>query len=168
MARPHAGTIALVVLLILSPAVAVAAQDRPTPEPLYDKGAFRVDPTIFMVSGRHAYDSPADEGEIEPFRDGKVLFSAQLAGMDVGFEFGKVRLGINGGFGISEHDDAGLVVGSASFFVQVANVYRIEWGKMHAKSGKEGLTGDQADKTAYFIGVAIPAISDKIRKLLGN
>ena len=75
---------------------------------------------------------------------------------------------MNAGIGISEYDDAGLMLFSWSAFFQVSSYYRLEWGQMHAISGREGLNAKQRDRTAWFVGVSFPGISDQIRNLMGR
>ena len=122
-----------------------------------------------MVGGRYTWDSPAEEGEIDPFGRGTADLDVQLAGIEIARVFGrnKARLGGNVSLGITKYEDAGLVVLSYSGFVQVRDAFRIDGGLMHARSGRiGGMEAGDSDKTAYFMGVSFPVVSDTIRKLL--
>ena len=142
--------------------------EEPTPLACSDSGRWRVDPTILLISGRYTFDGPPDPpDEIQPFEHGAVNFEVNLAGIEAAVMAWKNRLrfGVNGSFGITRYNDAGLFLLSVALFGQVKNLYRVEYGWMHATSGHDDLTGSAADKSAWFVGVSFPHVSDQIRKL---
>ena len=139
---------------------------------LWEDGTWRVDPTVLLISGRYTRDSPADPAdEIEPFRDGTVNLDVHLAGLELAYVpmKDKMRFGINGSVGVTRYNDAGLLILSGSVFGQMTNLYRVEFGWMHAKSGSDEFAGSDgrgaANKTAFFVGVSFPLVSDQIREL---
>lgn len=151
------------------------------PAPLWcsEGRSWRVDPVVAMVTGRYTWDDPADPGEIDPFKSGTPGFSVQLAGIEIARVLAedRFRVGLNAGFGITEHvhngEKAGIMIMSYSAFVQVTSAFRVDVGVMHAKSGaveRMDPTGpwDVSDKTAGFLGVSFPVVSDTIRKLVAK
>lgn len=155
---------------------------NPLPLWCFNSGEWRVDPVIIMPSGRYTYDSRPDPGEIDPFPRGTMDVDIQMAGMDLSRVLAqdRFRVGFNGGVGITKYEGAGMVVLSGSVFFQVQNIYRFEVGWMMARSGpierleKERIGSmvrtsyNPYDKTAWFVGVSFPVVSDGIRKLLGK
>lgn len=128
-----------------------------------------------MPTGRYTFDNDPDPDEIDPFGSGTADLDVQLAGIEIAqvLAQNKLRYGLNEKIGLTKLEDAGLMVLSPSGFFQVRNVYRVEVGWMHAKSGGiERLESmvqtadDPSDKTAWFVGVSFPLVSDKIRQLL--
>ena len=133
----------------------------------------------------------------DPFKHGTTKFDLRLAGIDFAYVWtDKLRIGLTGSFGISDYahtrmpdgmatngmetvdsieanqepaeETAVVTVLSAAAFFQVANLYRIELGLMHAISGHDDLLGAEDDKTAWFVGVAFPLTSDEIRSLVAR
>ena len=157
----------------LKPDSEVESEPEPNLEPLVRlwKDRLRVDPTILLITGRLTFDSKPDTMmEIDPFRDGTVDADVQLAGIDVSHDpwQNKWKLGANFGVGVTEYENAGLALFSIAGFVELQTLYRIEFGWMRAVSRKDGLDGDDADKTAGFVGVSFPGISEKIREWLAK
>ena len=133
------------------------------------KGRFGFDPT-FLQFGGHVFfpDSKDTEDELDLFPDGKLGANVQLAGIDtVGyFADGKLRVGINAGVGVTSYQEAGVIIGSASLFLQVRDYYRIEAGYAFARSGKEGLTPTERDRSALFAGVTFPTnVGDALKSM---
>lgn len=139
-----------------------------------DTVAFRIDPVILMPSGRYTTTTPPELNEINPFPDGRFDLKLQMGGVDfaIGDGGGRFRGGLNLGIGVTEYEDAGLIVVSWSFFVDVVTAYRIEIGEMHARSGRDvkpkSEEGALNDKTAFYFGVSFPVVSNGIRRLLGR
>ncbi|MDE0102858.1 MAG: hypothetical protein OXN89_10805 [Bryobacterales bacterium] len=165
----------IVVLLVPIP---LFAEDEPCPKPskpvpLWSGGArdkWRIDPSILLLATRATFDDPPEGKEIDPFKNGTVDVDVRLAGIEIARVFGNdtFRIGANSSLGIGKHEDYGLLMISVSPFFQVQNYYRIEAGVMHARTGSNKRTGPEADKTAYFVGVSFPVISDSVRQLLGK
>ena len=150
-------------------------------------GKWRLDPTLLMISSRRFFDSDPDPGEINPFKGGAAGFDLRLAGLEGAYLFPDdlSRIGLNGSFGISNYvydvgketgmmaagetgmmaTDAPAVITtfSASLFLQVKNLYRIEAGIVYATTD---FKTDAGDKTAWFIGISFPLPSDQVRKLI--
>ena len=163
---------------------------EPAPLGCWKQGRLRLDPVIVMPTGRYTWTSVAGPNEINPFKAGLLELDLQMAGIDVSSVWldDKVWIGANMGFGITNYEDAGLMVWSWSAFFQVSNVYRIEAGLMKAESGRvEELMAGMAtapasagstamlnggdspnDKWATFVGVSFPVVSNGVRRLLGK
>ena len=127
-----------------------------------------LEPTLVIVSGRYVEDYWEDN-KLDVFADGSAKVDVQLAGLDLMHYLSKsggVRWGLNTGLGIGEYEDAGLVIWSASVFVQIRNFYKFEIGHMYAYSGQNAW--HDRDATATFVGISFPGISDKIKKLLSD
>ena len=130
-----------------------------------------IDPTVLLITGRYISSTDGrDPGELTVFDDGKLRANVQLAGVDFArrLQGDKYRLGLNTGLGITEYEDAGLVLFSASLFFQVQSYYRLEVGRMFAVSGREGLDTTQRDRGAVFFGVSFSGLSDGLKKLLAD
>ena len=155
---------------------AALAQEAPNPR-LEQAGCFacsangvwRFEPTLVIPgAGRlpTGTDTP-DEGEIEPFERDQL--SLQVAGLDAAWRpLRWLTLGFNGGMGIGEYDDYDLVAFTGSAFVQFRQVYRIEYGLMYLRSTKPELDSTQNDRTATFIGLSFPGLSDKLKQLISR
>ena len=131
-------------------------------------GTWRFEPTLVVPTGRFGKATDTtQEGEIEVFR--KSQFSLQLAGVDLAMRKPRwFTLGWNNGLGIGQYDDYGLVAVSTSVFIQIRNVYRFEYGHMYLRSAKPGLNSTQRDRTARFVGVSFPGLSDKLKQLISR
>ena len=95
-----------------------AACTKPSPLWCFKSGKWRVDPVIIMPGGRYTRDSRPDPGEIDPFPRGTMDVDIQMAGIDLSRVRmqDKIRMGINGGVGITKYEGAGIIVKSLSVF----------------------------------------------------
>lgn len=110
-----------------------------------------------MPEGRVFFEDSKDEGEIEPFSNGQsdIAASIRLFGLDIGLVNSSLGIGVSPGLAITELDDAGLVLTSVSGFLQVLNV-RAEFGWAWAISNDPTLDKTQRDRSAWFVGLALP------------
>ena len=86
----------------------------------------RLDPAVLMPTGRYARTSTPETGEINPFHGGIVNVDVQMAGLDLIWltnRLGDFRLGLNGGFGITQYENKkvdfkGALMPSLIFFLR--------------------------------------------------
>lgn len=131
-----------------------------------------LDPVIIQP-GSHVFfpNDELDEGEIGVFTDGKLAVDLQLFGGDVSryIRDGALRYGLNVGLGITQLDNANVLLTGASLFLQFGGYYRIDFGYMKGRSGKDGLDSKQRDRSATFVGVSFPTkLNELLRKALGD
>ncbi|MBP8272919.1 MAG: carboxypeptidase regulatory-like domain-containing protein [Acidobacteria bacterium] len=148
-----------------------------------------IDLTLIQVGSYIFYDVGGDDpGEIDLYKDGKASISLQLAGVDlvlhrsratgarVGFNTGMALVGssqtvtpvsTNGATSSTDSTDYGSVfVWSASAFLDIAKVVRVEFGHAMGISAKEGLTRGQSNDSAWFIGLSVKSsLGDLVKKL---
>ena len=112
-----------------------------------------------------------DAGEIELFKDGKLSVELQLVGGDISkyWKDGKFRLGTNFGIGISQLNDASVLLTETAGFIQIGSYYRIDMGWMRGASAKLGLDKHQRDQSAWFVGISFPTkLNDLLKKAISN
>ena len=141
----------------------------PNKQPYLGSQRFGFDPTVIQP-GTHAFfpTGTLDPGEIELFKDGKLAVDLQLVGGDLVHYFrdGKARVGVNLGLGITQLNDAAVVLTSTSAFCQIGAYYRIDFGWTRGQSAKEGLTPKQRDRDALFVGISFPTKLNELLKSL--
>ena len=93
----------------------------------------------------------------------------QLAGVDLAMRKPRwFMVGGNAGVGIGQYEDYGLFAVSGSFFIQIRNLYRFEFGRMYVRSANPDLDPTQRDRTARFFAVSFPGLSDKLKQLISR
>lgn len=130
---------------------------------------FGFDPTVIQPGSHVFFADDADPGEIAPFKNGAIAVDLQLFGGDIVYYFhdGDIRLGTNSGLGITQLDNAAVLLGSLSGFVQIGSYYRIDAGYIFARSAKEGTDATTRDRSAWFVGVSFPTqLNEALKRLL--
>ena len=145
-----------------------------------------IDLTLIQVGSYIFYDVGDDEdGEIDLYKDGKASISLQLAGVDFVAHRSRstgARFGINTGMALigtsqtvteaagattqTSSDYGSVFVWSASAFVDLAKVFRLEFGHVMGISAKEGLTRGQGNDSAWFVGLSVKSsLGDFVKKI---
>lgn len=159
--------------------------------PIGGSKKFGFDLTL-LQPGSYFYDDTGDDdvGEVDLYVNGKLAISVQLAGLDLAVRLrnSAVRLGINGGTGIStatigEYCRTALVSGecptgetvksetgavlilNAGVFVQFRDLMRFEYGAIKGYSGIETASGSQRKDSARYFGISF---NTKIGDVLEN
>ena len=113
------------------------------------------------MPGSHVYydQDTNEEGEIDLFKDGSLGLDLQLIGFDMYYPLndGKVQVGSNFGFGTATAmEGAPAALFSVAGYAQFGNALRFDVGWMVGFTAKEGLTRDQMDDNAIFVGFSLP------------